>query len=309
MDLFEFQSVNFPDRSIRHRNYLGELSRPGKGESPNDVLFRIVDGPEGHPRLESTNFPGYFLRHKNYRIVLDRDSATKAFQEDSSFYIDGNRWGLPGIILRTLNLNGEYVVRHRNFELWVDRYNSPNIGPDASFLKLTRPDLESHGYLGDRWRELGGHQSRLGSPTGPEVPVSGRNGSRQDFQFGQMVWSPDQGPRMTVWGYLDGNRAVFEWGPTTPFNYDFFIVRWSVSESGWVPPNAQEDVPQNAPGRTREAGFFHVQLPAHSGVIAGSDRRWGLSFIVEGADGSLLGGSQARQSWTIPLQMDLPALA
>jgi len=55
-----WQSPNFPGRPIRHRNFLGELNRPGKGESPNDVLFRIVNGPDGHPRLESTN-PGYFL--------------------------------------------------------------------------------------------------------------------------------------------------------------------------------------------------------------------------------------------------------
>ncbi|MGH3914705.1 MAG: hypothetical protein ACRDTC_15055, partial [Pseudonocardiaceae bacterium] len=53
------------------------------------------------------------------------------------------------------------------------------------------------------------------------------------------------------------NVAVFEWGPTNPFNYDFFIVCWSVSTGFPIEPNAQQDVPHDSPGRSRTSSFFH----------------------------------------------------
>jgi hypothetical protein len=115
-------------------------------------------------------------------------------------------------------------------------------------------------------------------------------------------WSPRQGPNLLVAAYATADTIVFEWGTTHPFNYDFFIVRWSVYNGMPIPPNAQDDVPQNAPGRTRTAGFFHVPLPLD--VIGSDGKRVGVSFIVEGCDGGL-GSSNCRQGWTCPIQCRL----
>ena len=105
---------------------------------------------------------------------------------------------------------------------------------------------------------------------------------------------------MLVVAYARDNLAVFEWGPTDPFNYDVFIVRWSVAGGFPVDPNAQEDVPTDSPpGRTRTSGYFHAPLPTDT---LGSDgKRAGVNFIVEGCDRSFLGSSDCRQGWTIPI--------
>jgi hypothetical protein len=98
---------------------------------------------------------------------------------------------------------------------------------------------------------------------------------------------------MLIRAFVKDGKIVFEWGPSDPFNYDRWIVRWSVAGGTPVAPNAQEDVYLDGRGRDRMNGYFHWPMPDN--VIGSDGRRVGVSFVVEGYDG------EARQSWTCPI--------
>src|SRR5262245_6260 len=64
-----FQSFNFPDRFIRHRNYLGFIEPINDRQAAKDAVFTVRDGLYGGCySFESRNFPEFYLRHQNFRI-------------------------------------------------------------------------------------------------------------------------------------------------------------------------------------------------------------------------------------------------
>jgi hypothetical protein len=83
------------------------------------------------------------------------------------------------------------------------------------------------GPIGDRWLALGGPDGPLGCPIAAALPIAGTTATAQNFQNGQMVFSPDQGPDMVVSLYQSGNQMFIDWATTIPFLYDRFIVRWT----------------------------------------------------------------------------------
>ncbi|WP_214323064.1 LGFP repeat-containing protein [Nonomuraea sediminis] len=142
---------------------------------------------------------------------------------------------------------------------------------------------QAGGLIGERWQELRGSAGLLSCPTGPEQDVSGRRGKRQDYQHGQIAWSPDQGDKMVVAAYQQEGQAVFEWGPSQPrFDYDVFIVRWDSNG---------RNLGQREIKGSRTSGKIRVGLPPNWGPI---------TFVVEGCDTGI-GGSTCRQGWTIPV--------
>jgi len=147
------------------------------------------------------------------------------------------------------------------------------------------------GLIGDRWRALGAENGPLGNPMSDELVVPGRNGRRRIFNAGEIVWSPDQGPNMVVAGWVkNGARGVdvtIDWGPTTPFNYDLFIVRWDRNGS-----NVGQETIRGGP---RESGRYTLTVQP--------DGQY--SFIVEGCDAVTFGSSRCRQGWTIPVNLNL----
>ena len=70
----QFQSFNFRDRFIRHRNFEGILSRKQDGGPEADFSFALVRRGPGRVALRSANFPDHFLRHANFRIFLGKSS-------------------------------------------------------------------------------------------------------------------------------------------------------------------------------------------------------------------------------------------
>jgi Alpha-L-arabinofuranosidase B (ABFB) domain len=146
--VFQFQSFNFPDRFIRHQNFQGELGREVVGQQ-DDFSFELVD--RGHDQhgaklgsLRSVNFPTRYLRHRDFRLWLEESSGPgdQLFRQDSAFYIEPGL-ASPGdpnaISLRSVNYPDRYI-RHRDFHLWVEPRDSPNLAPDATFIKLVRID-------------------------------------------------------------------------------------------------------------------------------------------------------------------------
>jgi LGFP repeat len=155
------------------------------------------------------------------------------------------------------------------------------VGIAPSAASAASCSIQPYGLIGARWSQLGGVNSWLGCPTTGEYDVYRNNiwvGRRQYFEQGTVAWSPQQGSSMVVatWGH-DG-WVYFNWGSTSPYHYDKFLVRWDSA--------ADQGTQREFAGGT--SGQIRVQR------VTNSDYR----FIVEGCDNGTF-GSSCRQGWTI----------
>jgi hypothetical protein len=139
MDVFEFRSLTPRNHFIRHRNFLGELTR--KEGPADDFLFALV--PRGQQRLvalRSKNFPKLFLRHRDFRVRLEGPSGPndQLFAKDSAFFLVPGLADPNGISFESFNFRGRYL-RHRDFHLFVEPQDSANLAPDATFFRESAP--------------------------------------------------------------------------------------------------------------------------------------------------------------------------
>jgi len=138
--LESFQSVNYPDRFIRHRNFLGYLDRVVATDkvARQDATFHIVPGLAGKcSSFESINYPDHFLRHQDFRLKLAKREDTQLFKEDATFCL------VPGLLraqlrsFESVNFPGQYI-RHFNFELWLNKPDgTETFKKDATFLIIS----------------------------------------------------------------------------------------------------------------------------------------------------------------------------
>jgi hypothetical protein len=144
MDLVEFRSFNFPTHFIRHRNFLGELTR--KQGPRDDFLFVLVPRGSGKVALRSKNFPKLFLRHRDFRVRLEGPSGPndQLFAKDATFFVRRGQADENGISFESSNFPGRFL-RHRDFHLFIDPEDSPNLAPDATFFKEFAPVLIDEG--------------------------------------------------------------------------------------------------------------------------------------------------------------------
>ncbi len=150
------------------------------------------------------------------------------------------------------------------------------------------PDPTEHavaGQIAAKYKQLGGSKGLIGRATSKENPSTERNGSYQTFEHGAIGWSPATGPNSVQALYVKDSELVFDWGDTSPFNYDFFIVRWDL--------NGKNVGQQDVKGGSRTGGRW-VTHPGTSG-------RYRL--VVEGADGHP-GGSKSHQGWSNSLYIN-----
>ena len=139
-----FRSLNYPNRYIRHRSFLGYLDPIVASDKlgRKDATFRLVPGLAGKCRsIESVNYPGHFLRHQNYRVKLAKRTNDQLFKEDATFCIV---LGLANSSFRSFESFNfpKHYIRHSNFELWLAKSDgSPLFRKDASF-EISRPLTE-----------------------------------------------------------------------------------------------------------------------------------------------------------------------
>jgi hypothetical protein len=134
-----FQSYNFPDRFIRHRNSLGFVETIPDELGKNDATFKIVPGLAGRcVSFESHNYPNHFLRHQASRLKLAQRSDDQLFRQDATFCMVSGLADSAGTSFESVNYPGHYL-RHKNFELWLDRYDgTEQFRKDATF-RATQP--------------------------------------------------------------------------------------------------------------------------------------------------------------------------
>jgi hypothetical protein len=124
---------------IRHAYSLGRISEIKVELDSRDARFKTVPGLDGSGCVSflSTNIRNHYLRHSNFRIILSPFSNDALFKKDATFCMESGlrRVGHEdSVTFRSFNFP-DRVIRHRNFELWLDpEENTPLFRSDASFF-------------------------------------------------------------------------------------------------------------------------------------------------------------------------------
>jgi hypothetical protein len=143
-----------------------------------------------------------------------------------------------------------------------------------------------------KYKQLGGSAGPLGRAIGKETPSREGKGKYQKYEHGVIGWSPSTGPNSVQALYLKGPyEMVFEWGDTSPFNYDFFNVRWDMDGTNM----GQSEVK----GTTRTSGKW-ITRPHSAGLYR---------VTVEGGDKHTIGKDSFRQGWSNALEIYFVPLA
>lgn len=146
MTLVSIRSVNFPDRFVRHRDYLGELTEVVSDLDRVDATFDMVRGFADHRLLSfgSVNFPGYYLRQESLRLKLrppphdpvggGPTGETIRFAGDATFLLKPGLTDLDAFSFESYTFDG-YFMRHSAFHLFIGRA-SPSEPPGDFLFKL-----------------------------------------------------------------------------------------------------------------------------------------------------------------------------
>lgn len=128
------QSVNYPDRYVRHASFRGRID---SSVSPvDDANFRVVKGlaanGPGYVSFASVNYPGYYLRQRETAIVLEPYDGSPQFTMDATFrqvpgLADGSASSFQSFY------DPSMYIRHYAFELWVHPILSALDRSDATF--------------------------------------------------------------------------------------------------------------------------------------------------------------------------------
>ena len=140
MDFFQFQSFRPRGHFIRHRNSLGELTR--KEGPAEDFLFALVPRGQDRVALRSKNFPKLFLRHRDFRVRLEGPSGSSdpLFEAHATFVLVPGLADPNGVSFEALEPRGHFL-RHRDFHLFLEPEDSPNLASDATFFQERPPVL------------------------------------------------------------------------------------------------------------------------------------------------------------------------
>jgi hypothetical protein len=130
-----WQSVNFPDRFIRHRNFLGFVEPINDQQAAKDAVFVSVPGLAGRCHsFEAKNFPGFFLRHQNFRVKLGKAETDQISREDATFCVRDGLANTNGRSFESANFPNHFI-RHRDFELVLSENDGSDLfKKDATFM-------------------------------------------------------------------------------------------------------------------------------------------------------------------------------
>jgi hypothetical protein len=86
---FSFESVNYPNYFLRHRNFELHID-----EDDNSDLFnadaswiprKSLTSSDFGFSFEASNYPNHFMRHQSYRMKLHENDNSALFLADASF--------------------------------------------------------------------------------------------------------------------------------------------------------------------------------------------------------------------------------
>jgi len=122
------ESSDWPGHLIRHAGFNGFISRidvtsDAVARSDASFIVRRGRGSADCFSFESTNYPGHFLQHENFRLRLIRAQDNTISRNGSTFCARAAQNGSTNaadISLESQDWPG-FFLRHRNFEIWMDR--------------------------------------------------------------------------------------------------------------------------------------------------------------------------------------------
>jgi hypothetical protein len=149
MSFISLQSLNFPDRFIRHQNFLGELTPIQSELDRQDATFALPDSaaPGDAVQIHSVNFTSHVLRHEGFRIKLHEFNPPltpppplgrpetpeeRRLREDSTFVLVAGLADATAVSFRSFNFPDRFI-RHRDFHLQVEPVNDDLSRHDATF--------------------------------------------------------------------------------------------------------------------------------------------------------------------------------
>ncbi|MFI7048913.1 LGFP repeat-containing protein, partial [Streptosporangium sandarakinum] len=100
------------------------------------------------------------------------------------------------------------------------------------------------GAIETRWKVWGAAEGPFGKAVGPEEDVPGRNGRRQAFERGEIVWSADQ--EMVLSAFRLRDEVCFEFSKTR-FTYDHYRMNYFFNG---VPQGQNESTTSNSDGQS-----------------------------------------------------------
>lgn len=134
-----FEASDQPQHLIRHANYGGFIARIDANSATRADAAFLVRAGRGNAScysFESANMPGHFLQHQNFRVRLVQGQDNPISRNGSTFCARPAQNGSADsadVSLESLDWPGHFI-RHRNYELWMDRSdNSPVFNAGSTF--------------------------------------------------------------------------------------------------------------------------------------------------------------------------------
>jgi hypothetical protein len=149
------------------------------------------------------------------------------------------------------------------------------------------------GLLAGKLRELRAANASIGCALSSVRGVPGAAGQFNDFENGQIVWSPAQKMLVTAFRAPNNSTMRVDWEITDQYHYDFFLVRAARDPGG--EPNTQQ---QTVSGQSTRGSFTWTTAPP--GELQGR-----YAIQIEGCDNGSLGSSDCKQGWSDPAFVDL----
>jgi hypothetical protein len=133
------------------------------------------------------------------------------------------------------------------------------------------------------------HADGLGCPTGAPHAHPDGPGWAQDFEHGQIVFSPNTGTRSYQVAVVKGRSIHVDWSDTSPYSYMLWNVRFDLDGQNLF-----------------QEALDHAENSSHS---SGGYERGGLApgiykIRIEGCDRNIT-GSTCRQGWTNALTVNV----
>lgn len=142
---YSFQSLNYPNRFIRHYNYYAQIDPIENILSSvvADADFRLVNGLDPAcadcVSFESRNFPNQYLiveGGNGSRLRIAANGSVGSFAQKATFRLHSGFASATGVTLESWFAQGNYV-NHYNYLMYIGPYVNDRIFRESATFKLT----------------------------------------------------------------------------------------------------------------------------------------------------------------------------
>jgi hypothetical protein len=131
--LCSLESLSSPGNFIRHKRFIGEVTKIQSARDRLDARFRIIPagGIKEMVLIASVNYPGYFFASKNGRLSLIKP-ASEEEKKAAVFKMGKGLKGKASVSFELTREKGSYI-RERDGHLFVEPRKGKSFKKDASF--------------------------------------------------------------------------------------------------------------------------------------------------------------------------------